>query len=164
MSAIIEGFKQGGGVSLSMISLFLSNFREACEKQRRPRMANLFGLLARSFEIQAKNGVKRAEAGRLLKEFQESLGGDLEEHYPAVEMMGREQGNRGVLRMKTWGAKVTTIQNALVKRYQKSGVSLLKEGQKMFVCGACGFIGIGTEPPGVCPVCKAPAARFYALT
>ena len=163
MSAIIEGFKQEGGVSLSMISLFLSNFGEACEKQRRPRMAKLFGILARSYEIQAINGVKQADVNQLLKDFQESLGDDLEQHYPVVETMAREQGNRGVLRMKTWGAKVTTIQNSLIKRYQKSGKALLKEGQKLYVCGACGFIGVGTEPPAVCPVCKAPAARFYAV-
>jgi rubrerythrin len=164
METMVESFQQEGGLALSMLSLFLSNYREACEKQRRPQLAKLFALLARSFEIQAKRGMERVDTDQLLEDFQNSLADDLQKRYPAGESLAEEQGNRGVLRMTTWGKKVTTIQNALIKRFQKSEGVLLKEGQRMYVCAACGFIGVGTEPPAVCPVCKAPASRFITST
>ncbi len=35
---------------------------------------------------------------------------------------------------------------------------------KKFVCTVCGYVYEGTEPPEVCPLCKAPADKFKEMT
>ena len=31
---------------------------------------------------------------------------------------------------------------------------------KKFVCSICGYVHEGTQPPEICPICKAPASKF----
>lgn len=35
--------------------------------------------------------------------------------------------------------------------------------KKKFICTVCGYIHEGEEAPEMCPVCKAPAAKFKEL-
>ena len=58
-----------------------------------------------------------------------------------------------------WDDKVTRIHKSLLTRYQRDGEAML-EGVNAYVCTACGFIFLGTEPPELCPVCKVPAWKF----
>jgi rubrerythrin len=130
-------------------------------------MSRLFGVLARSFRIQAQERQKdllKASGGYdMAADVQESIEGKLQKAYADGESRMKELGQRGALRALTWGGKVSAIQKSLLKRYQKHGESLLKEGQSLYVCQACGFIGIADSPPATCPVCKAPSSRFAAV-
>jgi len=151
-----------------VLSLICSNYQLASERMHRPNLGKLFSLLSRSFEIQAMNvsveDEKRPVFNRFLERMQESIQDDLKNNYAAGEKAAHAVRNRGVLRSVTWGKKVAAIQNSVIKRYIKSEGSLVQHDQQMYVCQACGFIGIGTETPDVCPVCKAPAIKFISLS
>ena len=47
----------------------------------------------------------------------------------------------------------------VLEQYLRQGESFL-EGTPVWVCGVCGFLYVGQEPPALCPVCKVPAWKF----
>ena len=163
----LEGMIKTGEDPLAIAGLVCSNFEQASRKQQRENMSKLFALLALSFEIQArennKDRVKSLSDEELMATFQESIEYDQQAAYADSENGARKMEHRGALRALIWGSKVSAIQKSVLKRYRKLGDELLKGGQAMHVCQACGFIGIGELPPGICPVCKAPASRFVAV-
>lgn len=150
-----------------VLSLVFSNFEQASQKQKKPNLERLFSLLSASFEIQAKNREKDAigKMGRkkLLESLQKSLQEDLGTRYGRGFDRATELGNRAVLRALTWGKKVSAIQNALIKRFLQLGEEMIKEGEGIQVCQACGFVMVKDSPPDICPVCKAPAKRFVTI-
>jgi rubrerythrin len=151
---------------LSVLSLLFSNYAQSSEKLKRPHLTKYFNLLSRSFELQAmdqQRGIKDKPFNKLLSGFQGSIQEDLKKNYVSEEKGAQKSKNRGALRNFTWGKKVTTIQNSLIKRFLQSEGALVKENQRIFVCEACGFIGIGNGPPDLCPVCKAPSTRFVSF-
>ncbi len=167
MKGSLEGMIKTDKNPLTIAGLVCSNFEQASQKQKRENLSKLFALLARSFEIQAKEKVK--DSGKavseeeLITDFQKSIEQDLQTAYTEGESRVRKEGNRGALRALTWGSKVSAIQKSVLKRYLKFGDELLKGDQAIHVCQACGFIGIGEAPPDICPVCKAPSSRFTTL-
>ena len=168
MEYTLEKLVKTGDYALTNAALVCSNFEQAAEKQKRENMSKLFGLLARSFLIQAmareKARGKAPSDEKLLSSMQEAIEQDLKQSYTGGERVVKEAGHRGALRALTWGSKVSAIQKSVLKRYLKLGDELLKEGQAVHVCQACGFVGIGDAPPGICPVCKAPSSRFVTIT
>jgi len=168
MEYTLERLVKTGDHALTKAALVCSNFEQAAEKQKRENMSKLFGLLAQSFRIQTmareKARGKAPSDEKLLSRMQEALEQDLKQSYTVGERVVKEQGHRGALRALTWGGKVSAIQKSVLKRYLKLGDELLKEGQAVHVCQACGFVGIGDAPPGTCPVCKAPSSRFVTVT
>ena len=168
MEYTLEKLVKTGDCALTNAALVCSNFEQATEKQKRENMSKLFGLLARSFRIQAtgkeRDGGKALLDAKLLSDLQEALEQDLKQSYPDGERAVKKAEHRGALRALTWGSKVSAIQKSVLTRYLKLGDELLKEGQALHVCQACGFIGIGDAPHGICPVCKAPSSRFATIT
>jgi rubrerythrin len=150
-----------------VLSLVFSNFEQASQKQKKPNLEKLFSLLSASFEIQAKNGQKQSILGeepkRTLEALQKSLEMELSTYYPEGFEKATALGNRAVLRALTWGKKVSSIQNTLIKRFAQLGEQMIKENERIQVCQACGFIMVKDSPPEICPVCKAPAKRFVTL-
>jgi rubrerythrin len=132
----------------------LSNLAKACEKQHRPREAELFWALSDYYDTSADPD-SQAGFSDLAKDFAD----DDSSYLTPIREAATLAADRGALRMATWGGKVNAIQKSAVERYVKKGDELL-EGKSLFVCAACGFIFIGETAPDICPVCKAPAPRF----
>ena len=88
---------------------------------------------------------------------------DIDRTYLEVEQVAKSVGDRGTLRCMTWGKKVTAIHKSILARFEKQGDSLL-EGNRLYVCEACGFIAISAQVPELCPICKAPSSRFVTVS
>lgn len=150
-----------------VLSLIFSNFATVSQKQQRPNLEKIFSVLSLSCEIQAKSIEKKATLKNEKKDvsqvFQDYVKEDLELHYPECFKKAEESENRGALRALTWGKKVTSIQDSIVKRFMKQGENLIKENEKIHVCEACGFVIIKDNTPEICPVCKAPRSRFVSF-
>jgi rubrerythrin len=166
MTDLLNGIVERDETPSGMLSVIFSNYAQACTKIMQPELSTLFTLLHRSLEIQAAadraQEMEGEKSEQLLEDFQDILQAD-RSRYEEGEREALESGDRGALRNFTWGKKVTAIQSALIKRFHKSGGGLLKENERLFVCQACGFVGIGVEAPDSCPVCKAPQSRFASI-
>ncbi|TVQ22347.1 MAG: rubredoxin [Spirochaetaceae bacterium] len=137
------------------LSAVFSNLSKAADKQQLFDTAERFSKLSTLFP-----GAGPGEP--TIESLRAEVARDVERDYPALQAAGTEASDRGVLRAVKWGEKVTTAQRALIDRYTAKGDQLLDE-KKLFVCEACGFIFLGDEPPEICPVCKAPSARFSTV-
>lgn len=140
------------------LSAICSNLSKACSKQFRMKEAGLFSQLADYFGNHAP-----AMEDVSFMSLETSAQEDLVKHYPSITKEAEEFGDRGTLRALTWGKKVTSIHKSLLGRYQKQQDSLLDSGN-LYVCEACGFIGLSPEVPELCPICKAPASRFTKIS
>jgi predicted Zn-ribbon and HTH transcriptional regulator len=144
--------KEWNSMSLSII---YGNLAKAAGKQQDAAAAARYGEHAQHFRREESSAGGPGGVGDLAGLLQR----DLEESVPAAFEAAKQTGDRGALRALTWGEKVLKIQKSLLDRFVKQGEELL-DGKELFVCQACGFIYLGVEAPGICPVCKAPASRF----
>jgi rubrerythrin len=140
-------------VSLEALSLWFSNYSSLAAKALKPRLAESLANAARSLESGAGSASMPASVDDLVKE-------SLATGYPKVKETAGT--HRGALRAFTWGSKVAMILKTLVGRVVSKGDEVLADGQSFHVCDGCGFIYAGSQPPAICPVCKAPASRFAA--
>ena len=142
-------------LSDAQLSALCANLSRGCEKQYRPEEASLFATL--SDHYQQKSGVlpgALSDVGGMVRE-------DLKSYAPAFETAAA-QADRGALRALTWGEKVTKILSAVLARYQKEQGALL-DGKNIYVCEICGFVYIGGDAPGICPVCKVPRLKIAKI-
>lgn len=144
-------------LSAGELSAVCSNLARGCEKQYKDREAQLYRRLADYFAaaVPEEAGADRSTLSALIQN-------DLQEGYPGVRSVAAEEGDRGTLRICTWGEKVTAILNSLLQRYEKEGESFLKNTQ-IWVCTVCGFVYVGDQAPELCPVCKVPAWKFEKI-
>ena len=143
-----------GEPSLGVLAALCSNLARGCEKQYHEEEAALFRQLADAFAAAAPE-VPGADAERLAALIRQ----DLEQGYPAVRGTAEALGDRGTLRVCTWGEKVTNMLRSLLAQYQAEGEAMLR-GTSIWVCTICGFVYVGDAPPELCPVCKVPAWKF----
>lgn len=141
-------------VDAKQLSAIFSNLARGSEKQYKDREKELFLKLALYFDTITPKERKHNYLD-LLKMDQE----DLKDKYPSLTSIGEETEDRGALRVKVWGEKVSNIISSLLKRYQDEGESFL-EGKDVWVCSVCGFIYVGEVAPKLCPVCKVPDWKF----
>jgi len=149
-------------------SAVFSNLAKACEKQLRPREAELCWKISGYFDgevpAQAPGGGALQDARPMdLVDFGARCASDESNHFAATKEAAEGADDRGALRMAVWGSKVNAIQKSVAERSAKLGETLLQD-KSIFVCEACGFIFIGQEAPEVCPVCKAPSFRFSKIS
>ncbi len=137
------------------LAAVFSNLSKAADKQQLFETAERFARLSALFP-----GTRPADS--TLESLRAEVARDVDRDYPALQAAGTEAADRGVLRAVKWGEKVSTAQRALIDRYTAKGDDLLND-KKLFVCEACGFIFLGDDPPEICPVCKAPSARFSTV-
>jgi len=135
-----------------------SNLSKACAKQLRKREADLFKSLSDYFNLKV---ILVADAD--LNQLEAIAKQELAKNYPSLMVIAEEAGDRGTQRALTWGKKVTSIHTSLLARYQKQKDALL-ENNNLYVCEACGFIAVAADVPDLCPICKAPAARFTKIS
>jgi len=114
-----------------------------------------------------KDGSGRKTLGSILLGFAVLMFVDVSPVVPIVTggvigVIAKKAGDRGALRVLTWGGKGTMSQKAVLERYLQEGDAMLK-GQNIYVCPICGFIYIGTQAPEKCPVCSIPPWRFEVI-
>ena len=136
------------------MSAVCSNLTRGCEKQYLEQEAGWYRELEAYFKASA-GSIDEASFDALLTLAQN----DLDNSIPAAQAIVKAEGDRGAQRALVWDDKVTRIHKSLLARYQRDSEAML-EGVNAYVCTACGFIFLGTEPPELCPVCKVPAWKF----
>lgn len=139
------------------LSAICSNLARGCEKQYLNEEAEEFKKLADYLKTKSKTSVNSN-----MKDLLELVEKDLNESFPLVEAIAKENNDRGALRAYTWSIKVTMILQSLLERYQEVGDEML-ENTGVYVCTICGFIYIGNELPELCPICKVPNYKFTEI-
>lgn len=144
-------------LSPGVLSAIFSNLARGCEKQYKTDESALFTELADYF-ASAVPDVENADISLLTK----NVTNDLNNAYPSVTEAASAKGDRGTLRIKVWGEKVSHIVNSILSRYEREGSSFLNDTH-IWVCTICGFVYIGEKAPDICPVCKVPDWKFEKI-
>ena len=152
-----EDFDEMENLTVGQLSALCSNLAKGCEKQYKfeemakfKELADYFAAITPSVECDRVDDI----AAMLMK--------DIDENYPALDSAASSEADRGALRVRVWGEKVTRMLGSLVARYLEEGEDMLKDTQ-VWVCTICGFVYIGDEPPALCPVCKVPSWKFQRM-
>lgn len=136
------------------MSVICSNLARGAEKQYKAEEQKRFEELARFFleEARRQSDIGDISVGEMLNE-------DLLKRYPEAHESAEAAKDRGAKRSLVWSEKVTAALKSVISRYGEGGEKLPLD-QSVFVCGVCGFVYVGEEPPANCPVCKVPAWKF----
>lgn len=139
------------------MSILCSNLARGCEKQYKTEEAELFKELAGYYK--AVSALAESPSFKTLLDLIEK---DLGERFPTANAVSADLKDRGALRALTWSEKVTRILKSLLTRYEKEGDAML-ENTGVYVCTICGFLFVGDNLPGICPVCKVPSWKFEKI-
>lgn len=144
-------------LNAGQLSALFSNLARGCEKQYQDEAMNCFKELAGYFEDQVKEEetVDMERLAMLLKE-------DLDKNYNDLKTKASQNGDRGTLRITTWGEKVTIMAKSLIDRYLREGDGFLNN-TGLYICTVCGFLYVGDSAPELCPVCKVPSWKFERI-
>ena len=161
---LVEDSHQSSGnehlqqISIGQLAAICSNLARGCEKQYKTEEQSRFLELANYFDS-ITPAVSEGEVADILA----LLKNDLNNGYPALNQAGTVEEDRGALRVKVWGEKVTMIQKSILERYEKEGEKFL-ENTNVWICTVCGFLYVGEKAPQICPVCKVPDWKFEKVT
>ncbi|MGD9560147.1 MAG: rubredoxin [Oscillospiraceae bacterium] len=144
-------------LSAGELSAICSNLARGSEKQYLDEEAGLFRQLADYYKGQTALPQK---AGR--EHLADALEADLNAHYPRATAAATEAADRGALRALVWSEKVTRILQSLLGRVQREGTDFIRD-TSVYVCDICGFVFVGAQPPGICPICKVPSLKIVQL-
>ena len=144
-------------LNAGQLSALFSNLARGCEKQYQDEAKSCFEELAGYFENQVpdESDVDMERLAALLKE-------DLDKNYADLKAKAADKGDRGTLRITTWGEKVTIMAKSLVDRYVREGDAFLNN-TGLYICTVCGFLYVGDSAPELCPVCKVPSWKFERI-
>ena len=144
-------------LNAGQLSALFSNLARGCEKQYQEEAMNCFKELAGYFEDQVpeESEVDMERIAALLKE-------DLDKNYADLKAKAASKGDRGTLRITTWGEKVTIMAKSLIDRYLREGDAFLNN-TGLYICTVCGFLYVGDSAPELCPVCKVPSWKFERI-
>jgi len=140
------------------------NFAYNAEKDGLPNVARLFQAASFSEQIHASNHLRALEG---IQGTAANLGGalggetfEVEHMYPDYIAVAEKQGEKKALRSMNAALEAEKV-HAKLYSAAKQSVAAGKDvaAVDIWVCTACGFTMEG-EPPEVCPVCKAPKAKF----
>lgn len=145
------------GLTVIEKSVVLTELANGCDKQHKLEARDILLDLGEQYRTVAKKPIKAS-----FKELAATIGKQLDTDYPQITEIAMKAGDRGALRVLTWGGKGTMSQKAILDRYLQEGDSMLN-GQNIYVCPICGFIYIGTQAPDKCPVCSIPPWRFEII-
>ena len=141
-------------LSVAQMSVICSNLAKNCQKQFMLNDADKFTTIA-NFLDSITPAADKSEVADILT----LLTSDIDEKFPNLDSVATSEGDRGALRVKIWGLKVSLMLKNLLERYVMEGETFLKD-TNIWVCTVCGFVFVGDNPPNLCPVCKAPDWKF----
>lgn len=156
-NAEVESAEDLKKLSVAELSALCSNLARGCEKQYKFEEMEMFKTLADYFS-EISPPVQNANVETLSS----LLINDIDENYPNLVKSATDEGDRGTLRVCTWGEKVSRMLQSLLSRYQKEGDKMLADTD-VWVCTICGFVYIGEKPPEICPVCKVQSFKFEKI-
>ena len=154
---IVEDFGEMENLTVAQLAALCSNLAKGCEKQYRFEDRDRFMELSEYF-----SAVSPPSDDEGVEDILRMLRDDIDVNYPNVEAKASAESDRGALRIKVWGEKVTRMLDSLVFRYIEEGEEMLADTQ-IWVCTMCGFVYVGDAPPSVCPVCKVPSWKFQKM-
>ena len=154
---IEEDFDEMENLTVGQLSALCSNLAKGCEKQYKFEEMKKFNELADYF-----SAICPASDYDKVEDIAKMIMTDIDEGYPDIQAKASADGDRGALRIRVWGEKVTRMLNSLVTRYLEEGEAMLKDTQ-VWVCTICGFVYVGDKPPELCPVCKVPSWKFQKM-
>lgn len=144
-------------LNAGQLAAVCTNLARGCEKQYMSDAAELYRKLGDYFTEAAV-----PSADETVDKLLSQLESNVSEDYPCIKVVAQQSGDRGAQRAMVWGEKVTRMLSFLMEKYS-SGKEMLADNESVWVCTACGFVYIGTEPPPRCPVCKVPAHKFEKI-
>lgn len=144
-------------LSVAQMSVICSNLAKNCQKQFMLSEAEKFTTIANYLD-----SITPAASESEVADIIALLTSDIDEKFPALDSIASSEGDRGALRVKTWGLKVSLILKNLLERYILEGENFLKNTD-IWVCTVCGFVFVGENPPNLCPVCKVPDWKFEKI-
>jgi len=139
-------------------------FAKKADADGYPRIARLFRAAAEAetvhahAHLQVLGGVKSTAEN--LEAAANGEAAEFRDMYPGFVAEAEAEGNRGAVMSFKNALAVEEIHHGLYAEALnalKSGSDL--PGAPIYVCGVCGNTVIG-EPPGKCPICGSPRARF----
>jgi rubrerythrin len=143
-------------------------FADKAEKDGFPQVAKLFRAVAEAETIHARNHLNAADAIGSTKDnlFAACLGeqDEYKRMYPTFIKVAEEERNDRAERTFTWANKVEEIHHG----YFEEALAAVREDKQLtettyYVCQVCGNTVTG-QPPGICPICGAPASSFKEVS
>ena len=144
-------------------------YASRAKKDGYEQMAAIFAETAGNEKEHAKLWFKLLHGGGIPDTVTNLLDAAAGENYEWTDMYAefaktaREEGFEEIALMMEG---VAAVEKEHEERYRKlaaniqNGVVFLKEGEVAWKCRNCGHIHVGTDAPGLCPVCAHPQAHF----
>jgi len=137
-------------------------FAEKAEEEGYSEVARLFRAISESEAIHARNNLKLMD---VVKDTETNLSESFAREtkvaavgYGSFIPVAESEGNGKAVTMFTWARDVEEVHAGL---YEKALEHLLAEEMPTYyICGVCGYVSDGSLPDK-CPVCGAPADRFF---
>ena len=134
-------------------------FGDKAQKEGFPHVARLFRAVAYAEQVHATNHLRTlGDLGKTAENLEAAIGGEhheIEELYPAFQMVAELQGERAAVRSNRWALEAEKIHAAMYDK-AKTAVEVGADVElgRVYVCSVCGWTGEG-EPPEECPLCRA---------
>ena len=132
-----------------------------------PNVARLFRAVASAEESHATNHLRVLRGvGSTAENLEVAIAGEsfeVEVMYPAYGAVAELQGEKSALRAIHWAEEAEKVHAALYKQAREA-VAAGKDVELgvVYVCGACGYTGVG-EVPDKCPLCGAAKDKFQTF-
>jgi rubrerythrin len=139
-------------------------FSKKAERDGYSQVARLFRAAAEAETVHAHAHLRTLGGiNSTAENLKEAIAGETHEFknmYPEMIAAAKAEGNKAAERSFTYANEVEKIHATL---YQKALDNLdSMEEVDYYVCSVCGYT-CETEPPDVCPVCKAKASAFFKV-
>jgi rubrerythrin len=139
-------------------------FGEKAEKEGYPQIAKLFRAAAAAETVHAHAHLRTLKGiGSTADNLKEAISGETFEFksmYPAMIADAEAEGEKAALRSFNYANDVEKIHADLYTNALEKMESL--EEVDYYVCSVCGYT-CESQPPDVCPVCKAKASAFFKV-
>jgi rubrerythrin len=139
-------------------------FGKKAEKDGYPQVAKLFRAAAEAETVHAHAHLRTLGGiNSTAENLKEAIAGETHEFknmYPEMIAAAKAEGNKSAERSFTYANEVEKVHAALYQKALDNLDSL--EDVDYYVCSVCGYT-CETEPPDVCPVCKAKASAFFKV-
>ncbi len=139
-------------------------FADKAEAENLPEVARLFRAIAYAERVHAENHLKQlGGVAETAANLAEAMGGEnfeVDEMYPAYDVVARLQEEKGAIRSIHFALEAEKIHAAM---YDEARQAVLGgkdiPAAKVHVCPVCGHTVIG-EAPDRCPVCNVPKDKY----
>lgn len=153
-----------GYVGEAQATIRLKIYAEKAEEEDYPGIARLFRTISESEEIHARNNLRLMD---MVKDTETNLSDSLarEEKIAGVKYSefiadAEEEGEGGAATMFKYARDVEERHAKLYERALQHLVA--EEVPDYYVCSVCGYVA-DTNVPDKCPVCGAPAEKFFEV-